>query len=985
MSIARPDRAFFFIACACALAYVSLPRESAYYDRWYQLFPVAAVLATLAGVWLNQPRSKAPWFLVAVSGLCAVTADSLYAIELEQIGEVPFPSAADYFALGSYAVLAAALLLMIRRQSPGRDWPSLIDAGIVTVGVGIVGWTFLVQPSLTDDTSALETSVALAFPVLDVLLVSLAARMMLGPGFRSPAFTLVTVALVFQLAGDALYGFGSLHGWYQVGDSVDLFFVVAAVLWGTAALHPSMVELTEPNPDPEQRLSGKRLAVLSAATLTPPAMLAVAAVHVGSSELLVIVGAGAALSALVIVRLAGLVARHERSERREQVLGAAAAALVTAWSREDIFLVAVEAARQIVGDEDGGVELVLDGDLVAGAGYPSAAATMRAETPVVVMGEEGAFVFRTRERLSKQAREGIETLVAQVVLALESVSYAEEAHERQSAERFRSLVQNSSDVILLLDPDLTIRYPTPSVGKVLGYGEDELVGTRLTELLELDEAERLGGFFTEVRAIAATPMPRDLALRRKDGTLVQLESVFNNLEHEANVAGVVVTARDVTERRRLEDQLTYQAFHDSLTGLANRALFSERITHALDRGIRRRHLIAVLFIDLDDFKTVNDSLGHAAGDELLVSVAARIRESIRPEDTCARLGGDEFAVMVEGIAEPEGAVTVARRILSSMAAPLTVAGSDVNVQGSVGIALGSGDQTASEIMRSADLAMYRAKAEGKGRYALYEPSMHERVLERLELKADLQRAVVADEFSVHYQPIVTLESGSIVGVEALVRWNHPQRGLVLPGDFIGLAEETGLILPLGRHVLQAACRQAASWRSEGHSRLGVSVNISAKQLASRSLPAEVTQALAGAALDATALTLEITESMLLDSPVVVSRLDELRGLGVRIAIDDFGTGYSSLNYLRRFPVDTLKIARAFVEEVGSSQEQHRLVAAILRLGSTMGLDTVAEGIELEAQRDALRALKCRYGQGFFYSRPVPAEELDAVLAGSRAA
>jgi EAL domain-containing protein (putative c-di-GMP-specific phosphodiesterase class I) len=307
------------------------------------------------------------------------------------------------------------------------------------------------------------------------------------------------------------------------------------------------------------------------------------------------------------------------------------------------------------------------------------------------------------------------------------------------------------------------------------------------------------------------------------------------------------------------------------------------------------------------------------------------------------------------------------------------------VQGSIGIALGSAGQTASEIMRSADLAMYRAKGEGKGRYALYEPSMHELVLERLELKADLQRAVLADEFDVHYQPIVTLQNGGIVGVEALVRWKHPDRGLVLPGDFISLAEETGLILPLGRYVLDTACRQAATWRKRGNPALGISVNISAKQLASKNLPLEVTDALARSSLDAAALTLEITESTLLDSPVVVGRLDELRGLGVRIAIDDFGTGYSSLNYLRRFPVDSLKIARAFVEELGTSREQDRLVEAILRLGSTMGLETVAEGIELEHQRDRLRALKCRFGQGFFYSRPVPAEELDAMLLSARVA
>ena len=483
MSIARPDRAFFFVAAACALAYVSLPRDTAYYDRWYQLFPVAAVVATLIGVTIHKPRSKAPWYLVALSGLCAVTADALYAIELETVGRVPFPSTSDYFALGSYVVLAAALLVMIRKQVPGRDWPSLIDAGIVTVGIALVGWTFLVHPTLSDDSSALGTSVALAFPVMDILLVSLAARMVLGPGLRSPAFAMVATALVFQLAGDALYGFGSLHGWYRVGDSVDLFFVLAAVLWGTAALHPSMVQLTEPNPDPEQRLSGKRLAVLSAATLAAPAMLAVAAVREGSSELLVIVGAGAALGALVIVRLAGLVALHERSEQREHVLGSAAASLVSAWTREDIYVVAADAARDIVGQEDVAVELVADDVTVATAGAVAAADVVRTEVPLAVMGEDVALVVRTAERLSRQAREGVETLAAQVALALESANLAADLHERQSAERFRSLVQNSSDVIALLSPDLTIRYHTPSVERVLGYGEDELVGRRLTDLL----------------------------------------------------------------------------------------------------------------------------------------------------------------------------------------------------------------------------------------------------------------------------------------------------------------------------------------------------------------------------------------------------------------------------------------------------------------------------------------------------------------------
>jgi diguanylate cyclase (GGDEF)-like protein/PAS domain S-box-containing protein len=996
VTIARPDRAFFLIATASALAYVSLPHDSALYSRWYQMFPIAAVVATLLGVTLNAPRSRAPWYLVALAGLAAVTADALYAIELEALGTVPFPSEADFLALGAYVVLAAALVLMIRKQAPGRDWASLVDAGIVTIGVAIVGWTFIMQPRLSEDATAYETVVALSFPVLDVLLLSLAARMVLGRGLRSPAFALVTTALVFQLVGDAMYGFGSLHGWYQTGDALDLLFVLSAICIGTAALHPSMVELTEPNPDPEQRLSGKRLAVLSVATFTAPAMLVVGAMRTENVELLVVVGAATTLSALVLVRLAGMVARHERAERREHAVAQAAASLVVAWTPEDIHRVAADSALEIVGTEDATAVVVLDRDdgreVGAAAGTRADALLAHGlaaipegegrwtETRLVVGGEQrGAIAIHTPEKLASGNRDGLAALTAQVALALESTELAEDLHERQSAERFRSLVQNSSDVIMLLEPDLTIRYHTPSVERVLGYGEDELVGERLTALVESSDAERLRGFFADVCLTPSAPMPRDLALRDRDGSVVRVESIFNNLLDDANVAGVVVTARDVTERRKLEAELEHQAFHDSLTGLANRALFSNRVTHAIERGVRRENLFAVLLIDLDDFKTVNDSLGHAAGDELLVLVASRLESCLRPEDTCARLGGDEFAILVESIASPEAADVVARRVLRALGEPLCVLGSDVVVHGSVGIALGTGVQSASEILRSADLAMYSAKNGGKSRFAVYEPAMHEHVLERLALKADLQRSVVDEQFEVHYQPIVALQSGEIAAVEALVRWRHPERGLVYPDEFIPLAEETGLILPLGRFVLETACVDARRWRAQGLGELGVNVNISAKQLASTNLTAEVAGALRRASLEPPALTLEITESMLLDSTAVGTRLAELKELGVRIAIDDFGTGYSSLNYLRRFPVDMLKIAKPFVDQIELDSNGERLADAILRLGGTLDLATVAEGIEDASQRDRLRRLNCRYGQGFFFSPPLPASEIELVL------
>ncbi|MCS7007871.1 MAG: EAL domain-containing protein, partial [Gaiellaceae bacterium] len=431
--------------------------------------------------------------------------------------------------------------------------------------------------------------------------------------------------------------------------------------------------------------------------------------------------------------------------------------------------------------------------------------------------------------------------------------------------------------------------------------------------------------------------------------------------------------------------LAHQAFHDPLTGLANRALFAERLEQAVRRGLRRPSLVAVLFLDLDDFKTANDSLGHAAGDELLVAVANRIRAAVRPEDTCARLGGDEFAVLIEGVPEPDPAIAIARRILSAVAEPVAVSGAELTVQGSVGIAFASGGESASEVMRSADLAMYRAKAEGKGRYAVYAPSMHERALRRLELKAELRRAVETDELEVHYQPIVELRGGEIVGVEALVRWRHPRRGLVLPGDFLDVADETGLIVPLGRRVLRRACEDVAAWRRRSSPAIGVSVNVSARELASRHLIRELGSALEDAGLDAGALTLEITESTLLDSHAVAARLEEVRRLGVRIAIDDFGTGYASLNYLQRFPVDTLKIAKQFVDAIGTGPEGDRLAAAIVRLGATMDLATVAEGIEHERQRDRLRALGCRYGQGHLFFPPLRAAEVEDVLPRARVA
>ncbi len=444
---------------------------------------------------------------------------------------------------------------------------------------------------------------------------------------------------------------------------------------------------------------------------------------------------------------------------------------------------------------------------------------------------------------------------------------------------------------------------------------------------------------------------------------------------------LVGSAQDITERKRAEEALSHQALHDALTGLANRALFQDRLEHALARQARDGTLSAVLFIDLDDFKTVNDGLGHAEGDQLLVAVGERLAAGLRADDTAARLGGDEFAVLLEGLDQAVYAEFVAARIMESLREPFTIEGSPLAVSGSIGIAVAAPGSDSRQLLRQADVAMYRAKGEGKNRACVFEAGMHTEVMQRLELKAELGQAVDNGEFVNHYQPLVDLESGGIVGVEALVRWCHPERGLLSPAVFMAMAEETGLIVPIGRRVLREACRQTREWQALRPG-LAVNVNLSARQLQDAGLVDEVAGCLESTGLDPACLTLEITESVLLADDAAVARtLAGLKALGVGIALDDFGTGYSSLSHLERFPVDVLKIDKRFVDGLGNGQAP-ALTRAILGLGDMLGLKVVAEGVERPEQLRALRDLGCRWGQGYLFARPLPAEEALAVIERS---
>jgi diguanylate cyclase (GGDEF)-like protein len=437
------------------------------------------------------------------------------------------------------------------------------------------------------------------------------------------------------------------------------------------------------------------------------------------------------------------------------------------------------------------------------------------------------------------------------------------------------------------------------------------------------------------------------------------------------------------ENRALETKLVYQAFHDSLTGLANRALFRDRAEHALARSARGER-VAVVLLDLDDFKGVNDTLGHGEGDRLLELVAERLRKATRGCDTIARIGGDEFAVLLEGVPTLDDAMQAVDRITEALRPPLALQGREVTVSASIGVSYARGDENVDELLRNADVAMYRAKDEGKGRHVVFEPSMYAALLERLELASDLGNALQRGELHVLYQPIVELDSGNLTGVEALVRWQHPTQDMSSPATFIPLAEETGLIVPIGRWVLGEACRQGRRWQLAGGRPLTVSVNVSARQLVDPGFARDVAAALAESEFPADRLILEITESTLMaDSPAAVERMYELKALGVRLAIDDFGTGYCSLSYLQRFPLDIMKIDKAFIAQMATNGNDAALASTIVALAATLKLFTVAEGVEDADQRQQLLALGCDHGQGFLFAEPVAASAIaDLVLNGA---
>ncbi len=572
----------------------------------------------------------------------------------------------------------------------------------------------------------------------------------------------------------------------------------------------------------------------------------------------------------------------------------------------------------------------------------------------------------------------------QVASTRETVRVLAEASARESEARFRALVQNSSDVISILEPDSTIRFLSPSAQTVLGHDPRTLVGTRLLDLLHPDDEPGARQFMAELASGGPSgtrgSLTREWRLAHANGSWLTVDNVGTNLLDELTVQGLVFNTRDVTERRIMEEQYMHQAFHDPLTDLANRSLFLYQVGHALARGVRHGQSVTVLFLDLDNFKNVNDSLGHAAGDRLLVEAARRLSACVRDSDLIARLGGDEFAVLIESTDGVDEVLNMAERVVAALGRAFVVNGKEVFVSASIGIACTAQGETSDELVRNADVAMYIAKTRGKGRHVLFEPAMHTAALERLDLEADLRRATERDEFFLEYQPIIALDGGEVCGTEALVRWRRAGRGTVPPAVFIPVAEETGLIVDIGRWVLREACHQGTRWTLERGAPVRVTVNLSGRQLQDATIVDDVRNALQESQFTPADLVLEITESILMHHvEVSLLRLTQLKELGVSLAIDDFGTGYSSLSYLQRYPIDILKIDKAFVDTIDKGGDGAVLASAIVALGETLRLDTVAEGIETEAQRGMLMELGCAFGQGFLFAPPLSPEDLSVLM------
>jgi len=1006
---------YLIIAAGLTCSYYLFP---AYQSPLWTCLGLSAVVATVVGVRRNRPRRPLGWYLLAAAELTFTSGDTSYNVLTQVLHQDnPFPSVADLFYLLMYVFIAVGVFLIIRARSSSRDLPSLIDAVIITTGLGLLSWVYLIVPNFqADGLGLMARIVSVAYPVGDVMILAMLARLVTGGGLRFASMRFLVTGAIGLMGADFLYGLAQINGVWNIGGPVDLGWALFYATWGLAALHPSMRRLTDVVPLASGGVGRARLALLSMTSLIAPGVLLIQSgrhANIDSTTVATVAVFSAALFILVLVRMSGIVGAHQESVVRERALRTSSEALVAAQGLPDIYRTAIDGVTSLVAEavlkgawvylaEPEGIrcvanlstapELLDEGefwDAAQGGGYLSESGTVSVNPLRYDLEDRGMLITEGKSALTVDQHLALSTLASQVALAVVSATLAEELHRRKSQEQFRGMIQNASEIIVVVDQFGRIKYGTPSLERELGHLVSEILGTALGDLLHPDEVVMAGASISGMagRSSQASSVA-DWRVRHADGRYLFFEVLTSNLLDDSSVTGIVLTMRDVTQRRALEQQLTHQAFHDTLTGLPNRALFQDRVEHALARAARDGTSLALAMIDLDDFKVVNDTRGHGAGDAMLQEVASRLEMTLRSSTTIARLGGDEFAVLVEDLDDRSQPRDLTERILQPFRTPFVLDGEDLLTSASVGVVLSGGTEVArsfAELIRCADLALYAAKERGKGRVEVYHDDLHTRMVSRATQRSELSTAMQSEQFEIHYQPVVLIDTGEILGSEALIRWRHPTRGLVMPIEFIAMAEETGQIVELGRWVLDRACAQWRAWADQGHANHRLSVNVSARQLQEASFAEEVSSVLVRHNMNPASLVLELTESIFaLDGPRILDQVRMIRDLGVRLAVDDFGTGYSSLSYLQQFQIDEVKVDKSFVDGLGSgSADGGALAKAIVSMAHSLRLEVVAEGIEKVAQRDELWSMGCALGQGYLYSRPVPPDEMLCLLTAAK--
>ena len=1104
----------------------------------------SACAAALGGRWWDPP-DRVPFRLYA-TGALLFSAGTIVREVLAGFDVVNSPNVADFIDASGYIAMIIATLRLVQKRTKGLDPTNLLDSLVAVGGVVVPLWIFVVLPFMRHNDIAIgDRSVELAFTVESLVLFGVFCRLAIGPGARNISYYMLAIGGSATVALEVSAGVGLAADSSFVANTFFplMFGAIGFTLLGAAALHPQVRELTEHATEPVVHITKSRFALLCGAIVAPPiVLLADRQIDRSMLEEGVVIVTWMIIAVLVIARLAGVARGWERARNIERILSRAAARLASSTEPSHMNDATFFAAKQLAGadkvrisyasihNEVWSIErsegwhadrIGTTVDLGSGA-LREALTEMRStgliHSPAPDLSEVawwtaapmysrgsllGLLIAVAPEPLGPTFPDALANLATDFASALDTAILAEQMHRARVERRFRALIEHSDDIVIVVSAAGTATFASPAASRLLGRSETDLESTPIVELAVPEQRTQ----FSELIATAATkPAPREIRLASTDGTIYWFEIVVADLRSDPEIDGIVVTARqiddrkaaelqlaasearfrglvqhgsdvvavvdhhgmvnyisasvmrvlghephelvgrelsglvhpddrlaltallfrlstdptvphraelrmaggrgewrtldltmtdltadpavngvvvnahDVTERKALEHDLRHQALHDALTGLPNRVLFRDRVQQALDR--RGAGSVVVMVIDLDDFKTINDAVGHAIGDNILHVLGLRLEQHLRAGDTLARLGGDEFSITVEDGTNRETVAMVARRILDEIRIPITYDEHEFVLDASIGIVYSEDcDRPDPEIMlRNADMALHAAKSRGKGRFVVYDGAMHSGVLERLELKGDLARAVENDELLLYYQPIVSLRTRRITGFEALMRWRHPERGMVSPGSFISLAEETGLIIPMGCWLLDAAFTQLAKWRIDHE--VTMSVNLSPRQLDAPSIVDDIESRLVSHGIDPSWVTIELTETGLVDGGSINhGRLEAIRALGVKVAADDFGSGYASYAALAQLPYTGVKIDMSLVQalEGAGSEKAQAQVRSLCEMAKALGLTVVAEGVEAGEQASLLITLGCDFAQGYYFSPPVPADDASQLV------